>query len=1828
MRRCLTPQSALAVSVMHPPMDITADSPTCSSDIHWQTESPACGRVTHQSWWFTRCGSALQVLHRHCAQARSQCHYEGGLSHDWLNYYERNLTTDQSRLNEWNIMASLLSKRPPSPETITCKEETQLLIRSKLKEIMMSVDIDEVTSKVIRQKLEKDLAMDLFKYKSYIDQEMLTILGQMDAATEIFPHVFLGSEWNASNLEELNKNGIGYILNVTMEIDNFFPGMFKYKNIRVYDNEKTDLLCRWDETYRYINAIKERGSKVLVHCKMGISRSASVVIAYAMKALNLTLGGATELVKNKRSCVKPNNAFAVQLKTYEGILDASRQRHNALWRSKSETNLQQPPKSPQDGASPTSPNRPTHKERLQKRATGRRSQPIRPWQSKNNTHSCSLFSSSGENSLRAPDAFEFPHSNLLLPDGTACVSDCLARTPSKDDVFLPGYISGNQTFKIESPDKDEKNQEAYALDLEASRPIENVNNSASSPLGSSSSAFDKNNSHQIPTFNKVSATSCNAGSAQLFRRTNLDDVGNRIINEGTTDLSSGLHHSQSSSSHLYCYASSPAESPSCSATKCARYFAPTNHVTVGLGDKSEMAKLTPQMNNTLTGSTEGFEPATAGGLLISVPSGRRPKSWSPDDRIVSLLFPSSPCGDDGMCGGSGDDLSVGGQGRRRSGSLDLRTPFELERSKLVAGGVDSRASPSLLRSASTGGSVEGLSPLYLAHRGSVKGILPQYLQLSSSVKDRITEFETASGRAHDCDASTTVAGATLVRDSMVSAADPDSKTGVTLHTMRRTPLLTFDNTVTSSDDFETNDVIEIPLSATEEVIPYDPLTVKIRTEQQQMMKRHVQQKQLAYKNTRLPIKPSKFVQQMETDDASFLAMRSEEAPCIAVRIESVASQEEGNPCVVVPNESITWKSGIVKRQKQDFEELTRSSDSVRGYYGSVDYREPAGEGPNNMVASTSLNVLNSISVGGTEDESCTDELAESCPIVRSKSLKESRLRPRVSDPFSNDVDRVFAKEEKKSERCSVIAIEEAKCNSPSRNNSWGSFDSALGLENKERDLPSRQSSWGSCDTRVTGLYPSRNNSIGKFDTTRRPHNENRTGDGVAAKQYSSHSPTTVVSCTGESEKSSCSSTQAGLSRIGSFSGSSSCKIDSGIVSSYSFDQLNSAASCCGSKAIGEPVISLSKKKSKIFGGSESGEFTESRTGRGSASFPNKVYLPPPFKLISGDKEPTSKSCSEDAHLEMIIPVPSPSSVPPERSDGVFRNRIEFQLIPTDFSRSRSQLDIGSSSSEYKFDTSSVAEASYPERSVDGAAATTFDLNTVMRSPTSPYSDSSFSSRATYFRPVDESKCFSSNQTSPIDDVLVPGTVQQQRRRLESWLHDSSENKELDRRQPLVDEIYDFHASNYTRSFSSCSVDAPASPVSPSTKCGKICRSFSEKHAKLEGRRYGGRVKKLTRDLEEISSSREGFSQRRIPRTTFRQRSHSLERLSTSPTSPHKENFPSPSQKFSPSSPPEVPLSCASSVLDQLVLETQAQVRDLQRDVSESSQESTDEISVKSLVDIYEKPLADKKNSAGRIKSFKDIDTSNNINNNFCMNNNSGSDKTRPRSDSAGEKYLPPVPQRKSSLDINVRSSSQPPRSPLKMRGADFQSGLANKQRNSYMNFRKTGSSTVAAASDTVFPFVRTPSSHFLQGSSNKHGSNPPSPKLPPGCPKPLQSFGSSPFKRSENKNLETAASGIIANANIPDNRIRGAGVHGRRGYSLSMSKSSPVLSKSSLMEAANTSLTKSCLGDSSLTNNGEVSSSSGPNGRAQACSTEMRRRKQQGKTHPLSRLPTRETGLP
>ena len=54
-----------------------------------------------------------------------------------------------------------------------------------------------------------------------------------------------------------------------------------------------------------------------VHCEMGISRSATIVIAYLMNKRKMTLFDAYRYVLERRPVIRPNSSFMKQLKDYE-----------------------------------------------------------------------------------------------------------------------------------------------------------------------------------------------------------------------------------------------------------------------------------------------------------------------------------------------------------------------------------------------------------------------------------------------------------------------------------------------------------------------------------------------------------------------------------------------------------------------------------------------------------------------------------------------------------------------------------------------------------------------------------------------------------------------------------------------------------------------------------------------------------------------------------------------------------------------------------------------------------------------------------------------------------------------------------------------------------------------------------------------------------------------------------------------------------------------------------------------------------------------------------------------------------------------------------------------------------------------------------------------------------------------------------------------------------------------------------------------------------------------------------------------------------------------
>ena len=89
--------------------------------------------------------------------------------------------------------------------------------------------------------------------------------------------------------------------------------------IEIEDEPSAELTPHLDTCCEFISqAIAGKGA-VLVNCNMGISRSASVVMAYLIKTQKMAFKDAQKFVKDKRKEVEPNFGFLMQLEEYDEV---------------------------------------------------------------------------------------------------------------------------------------------------------------------------------------------------------------------------------------------------------------------------------------------------------------------------------------------------------------------------------------------------------------------------------------------------------------------------------------------------------------------------------------------------------------------------------------------------------------------------------------------------------------------------------------------------------------------------------------------------------------------------------------------------------------------------------------------------------------------------------------------------------------------------------------------------------------------------------------------------------------------------------------------------------------------------------------------------------------------------------------------------------------------------------------------------------------------------------------------------------------------------------------------------------------------------------------------------------------------------------------------------------------------------------------------------------------------------------------------------------------------------------------------------------------------
>ncbi|GAA5903547.1 tyrosine/serine/threonine protein phosphatase PPS1 [Sporobolomyces salmoneus] len=206
--------------------------------------------------------------------------------------------------------------------------------------------------------------------------------------SRILPYLYLGNLNHASNALMLKELGITHVVSLgESALTPPTPPSFSFSKSFNHDNSSTpDRLPQnslWleerlgnisvldlknfaddgidsiqphiDEAIEFIDEAHRRGGKILVHCKVGVSRSASIVIAYMMKHVGLDLASSYLLTRSRRLniLIQPNLPFMAALHAFEAsLLDQQQQQLLSTSRSPSPRSSASSSSSSQDDTDP------------------------------------------------------------------------------------------------------------------------------------------------------------------------------------------------------------------------------------------------------------------------------------------------------------------------------------------------------------------------------------------------------------------------------------------------------------------------------------------------------------------------------------------------------------------------------------------------------------------------------------------------------------------------------------------------------------------------------------------------------------------------------------------------------------------------------------------------------------------------------------------------------------------------------------------------------------------------------------------------------------------------------------------------------------------------------------------------------------------------------------------------------------------------------------------------------------------------------------------------------------------------------------------------------------------------------------------------------------------------------------------------------------------------------------------------------------------------------------------------------------------------------------
>ena len=164
---------------------------------------------------------------------------------------------------------------------------------------------------------------------SFSDASRMLDEAVSSSPSEIEPRLLLGNAACSKDRTSLLAARVTHVLNATSTLANHFESddsRLTYLRVPVEDSLAANLGVHLDDAVDWIaEALGDpyATGSVLVHCQQGVSRSATIVLAFLMRERGHSLVSALEHVDERR-WIRPNESFLEQLQKYETALETRR----------------------------------------------------------------------------------------------------------------------------------------------------------------------------------------------------------------------------------------------------------------------------------------------------------------------------------------------------------------------------------------------------------------------------------------------------------------------------------------------------------------------------------------------------------------------------------------------------------------------------------------------------------------------------------------------------------------------------------------------------------------------------------------------------------------------------------------------------------------------------------------------------------------------------------------------------------------------------------------------------------------------------------------------------------------------------------------------------------------------------------------------------------------------------------------------------------------------------------------------------------------------------------------------------------------------------------------------------------------------------------------------------------------------------------------------------------------------------------------------------------------------------------------------------------------